>query len=200
MKAQPTLICIPDISGFSEFMSDADVELSAEVIPALLNNIIYSNEIGLKVSEIEGDAVLFFKQGHLPSLEQLVAQCKLFYAAFYRQLQELKESYKNPQRVNSLSRVLGLKIILHYGHAIAPVKVGSRIKLLGEDLIIAHRLLKNKVPFREYIILSETLTNAYKEEALDTHFVWGRLMQNEEEYPHTGIIKYSYIGLGALKE
>lgn len=129
MKAQPTLICIPDISGFSEFMSDADVELSAEVIPALLNNIIYSNEIGLKVSEIEGDAVLFFKQGHLPSLEQLVAQCKLFYAAFYRQLQELKESYKNPQRVNSLSGVLGLKIILHYGHAIAPVKVGSRINI-----------------------------------------------------------------------
>lgn len=199
MKAQPTLICIPDISGFSEFMSDADVELSAEVIPALLNNIIYSNEIGLKVSEIEGDAVLFFKQGNLPSLVDLVAQCKLFYEEFYRQLKNLKQSYADPEKVNTLSGVLGLKIILHYGREIAPIKVGSRIKLLGEDLIVAHRLLKNNVPFREYILLSESLINQYDDQIINQNFSWGKVTANEEDNPHTGKIKYSYIALGELR-
>ena len=79
MKASPTLICIPDISGFTEFMSDTDFELASKVIPSLLNNIIYSNEIGLKVSEIEGDAVLFYKTGEMPSLTKLYDQCVDFY-------------------------------------------------------------------------------------------------------------------------
>ena len=86
MKARPTLICIPDISGFTQFMSDMDFELTSKVIPALLNNIIYSNEIGLKVSEIEGDAVLFYRPGELPPFEKLVKQCKYFYTEFYKQL------------------------------------------------------------------------------------------------------------------
>jgi len=46
-------------------MSETDFELSSKIIPARLNPIIYTNEIGLKVSEIEGDTVLFFKTGKM---------------------------------------------------------------------------------------------------------------------------------------
>jgi hypothetical protein len=53
-------------------MSDTYFELSSKIIPALLNQIIYTNEIRLKVSEIEGDDVIFFKTGKMPSLQALI--------------------------------------------------------------------------------------------------------------------------------
>jgi hypothetical protein len=37
-------------------MKEVDINLSSQVISSLLNNIIYSNKIALKVSEIEGDS------------------------------------------------------------------------------------------------------------------------------------------------
>tara|TARA_R110002051_G_scaffold3333_1_gene17995 strand:- start:47 stop:385 length:339 start_codon:yes stop_codon:yes gene_type:complete len=88
MKTQPTLICIPDISGFTQFMSDTDIELSSIVIPSLLNKIIYANDIDLKVSEIEGDAVLFYRTGDLPPFDILIQQCRKFYIKFYEQLKD----------------------------------------------------------------------------------------------------------------
>ena len=183
MKGSPMLICIPDISGFTEFMSETNFELSSKIIPALLNQIIYTNEIGLKVSEIEGDAVLFFKTGEMPSLEKLIEQCRVFYTEFYTE---------------TIPEILGLKIILHYGKEIALTKVGNRIKLFGEDLIIAHKLLKNKIRMNEYLLLTEGLTNYYKEHNLDNQFDWGSLKQNSTEYEHVGEINYSYISLKPL--
>ncbi|RKN78714.1 DUF2652 domain-containing protein [Ulvibacterium marinum] len=200
MKAEPTLICIPDISGFTKFMREADFELSSKVIPSLLNQIIYSNEIGLKVSEIEGDAVLFYKMGELPTLKALVDQCRQFYLEFYEQLEVLRKRYGESDQAVMIPEMLGLKIVLHYGNEIAPVKVGTRIKLIGEDLIIAHKLLKNDVPLDEYILLSEALTDQYKNGALLRNFEWGELIERDVEYRHLGEINYSYIGLKPLLE
>lgn len=198
MKAQPTLICIPDISGFSEYMSEADFELSSKVIPSLLNKIVYANEIGLNVSEIEGDAVLFFKQGELPSFEALLSQCKKFYTEFYKLLSAFKNATVDSNEMLHTPDVLGLKIILHYGQEVAPVKVGSRIKLLGEDLITAHRLLKNGVPLPEYLLLSEELTSQYPEKKIAEQVALGALIYREEDYAHIGKVKYSYIPFDKL--
>lgn len=198
MKATPTLLCIPDISGFTEFMSGTDFDLSSKVIPTLLNKIIYSNKIGLKVSEIEGDAVLFFKTGKMPSIRKLIEQCENFYLEFYEQLQTLKSQFKDEKDAPKIPEVLGLKIILHYGEEVTSTKVGNRIKLFGEDLIVAHRLLKNKIRMDEYILISEGLSNYYKEHDLDKEFDWGELKKNYTEYDHVGKIHYHYINLKPL--
>ncbi|MFS4469761.1 DUF2652 domain-containing protein [Maribacter sp. 2210JD10-5] len=200
MKASPTLICIPDISGFTEFMSETDFELSSKVIPTLLNNIIYSNEIGLKVSEIEGDAVLFYKSGDMPSLSKLITQCEYFYTEFYKQLNSLREQYKKNKEAFNIPEILGLKIVLHFGEEVALTKVGNRIKLFGEDLIVAHRLLKNEIDLDEYLLLSEGLTNYYKEHDLKNGFDWGTLKEGATEYDHVGKIKYHFINLKPILE
>lgn len=198
MKGSPMLLCIPDISGFTEFMSETDFDLSSKVIPALLNQIIYTNEIGLKVSEIEGDAVLFFKTGEIPSLKKLVEQCQKFYIEFYKELEVLRKKYKTTSGADKIPEILGLKIILHYGKEVALTKVGNSIKLFGEDLIVAHRLLKNKIRMDEYLLLTEGLTNHYKQKELDEQFDWATLKENFTEYDHVGKIKYYYINLKPL--
>ena len=191
------LICIPDISGFTKFMSETDSELSSKVIPSLLNNIIYSNEIGLKVSEIEGDAVLFYRTGKLPSLKVLIDQSIHFYKEFYKQLNTLKETVDNNNRYET-PKTLGLKIILHYGQEIETVQIGKHIKLIGEDVIIAHKLLKNKVPKDEYLLIYENLLSQYNLKELDNKLFWGELKNGENAYEHLGEINYTYIDLVPL--
>lgn len=198
MIASPALICIPDISGFTAFMRSVDFEVSSEVIPALLNEIIYSNEINLKVSEIEGDAVLFFRKGTLPPFQELVDQCKLFYTQFYDKMDVLLKKFKDLHKGVEFPDILGLKIILHYGAEIGMVQIGNHIKLMGEDVITAHRLLKNNVPISEYILISDTLLEHYKKEAIEENFDWAQLTAEKLEIEHFGVIKYHYINLKPL--
>jgi Protein of unknown function (DUF2652) len=195
MKPSQALICIPDISGFTEFMRSVDIDVSSQVIPSLLNEIIYSNKIDLKVSEIEGDAVLFFKKGELPAFQDLIDQCKLFYTKFYEKMDVWLKEFKESNQNIDFPEMLGLKIILHYGDEIGMVQIGNHIKLMGEDVITAHRLLKNNVPINEYLLVSNALLERYKEDKVDKNFDWAQLQSKELEVEHLGTIQYHYIDL-----
>ncbi len=197
MKGQPTLICIPDISGFTEFMSQTDFELSSKVIPPLLNNIIYSNEIELKISEIEGDAVLFFRTGEPPSFKTLIEQCTNFYTEFYKQILSLQKEYSDTEQAFKIPKILGLKIILHYGDEIGITPIGKRMKLMGQGVIIAHRLLKNDIPLDEYILISDALLNRYKT-GKDETFIRNALTSGEINESHLGKIGFHYIDFASL--
>ncbi|MGJ8666772.1 MAG: DUF2652 domain-containing protein [Patiriisocius sp.] len=200
MESSPTLLCIPDISGFTEYMRNANFEISSQVIPALLNEIIYSNELNLKVSEIEGDAVLFFRRGELPNLSDLINQCKLFYTQFYERMNTLFEKYKHENLDANFPEILGLKIVLHYGKEIGMVPIGTHIKLMGEDVITAHRLLKNDVPTDEYLLISDDLLSHYKKQKIEEEFDWAQLKSGEQEIEHLGTLKYHYINLKPLSK
>tara|TARA_R110002020_G_scaffold167562_10_gene355925 strand:- start:111 stop:743 length:633 start_codon:yes stop_codon:yes gene_type:complete len=195
METKPTLLCIPDISGFTKFMRDVDFQLSSEVIPALLNKIIYSNSINFKVSEIEGDAVLFFRSGDLPSIEDLIDQCKSFHKEFYNQIEVLKKKHRKNADANSIPEILGLKIILHYGPEIGMAQIGNHIKLMGADVITAHRLLKNDLPLDEYILISDDLLDQYKNQKVNENYNWNRLKQSSIDVEHLGKVKFGYIRL-----
>ncbi|WP_142786347.1 DUF2652 domain-containing protein [Changchengzhania lutea] len=192
------LICIPDISGFTQFMSETNSELSSKVIPALLNEIIYSNEIGLKVSEIEGDAVLFYRRGKLPPLKQLISQCVRFYVQFYKKLGELVDTHSDEKESYKIPETLGLKIILHFGTEVETVQIGKHIKLMGEDVIIAHRLLKNDIEKKEYLLLSNDLLKYYNMDHLDGNLYWSELKDGGHIYEHLGEIGYTYVDLKPL--
>jgi hypothetical protein len=53
------LLFIPDISGFSQFVNEVELEHSRFIIQQLLEVLIRANDSGLQISEIEGDAILF---------------------------------------------------------------------------------------------------------------------------------------------
>ena len=199
MKPAPTLLCIPDISGFTRFMHDVDIEVSSQVIPSLLNKIIYSNTLNLKVSEIEGDAVLFYRTGELPNFVDLVNQCKNFYTEFYQQMKVLLDTFKKTHSDIDFPEILGLKIILHYGPEIGMVQIGNRIKLMGEDVITAHRLLKNDVPIDEYLLISEQLINQYDTAKINGSFDWAKVKSGVLREADLGNLNYRYINLKPLQ-
>ncbi|KAB2841802.1 MAG: DUF2652 domain-containing protein, partial [Melioribacteraceae bacterium] len=107
-------IYIPDISGFSNFVNEIEILHGQEITGELLEEIIDSNEIGLEVSEIEGDAVLFFKIGEPVPVNQIYEQSVNILKRFNRKKKEIQE--KRICRCNACSSVksLKLKFILHY--------------------------------------------------------------------------------------
>jgi len=60
-QSKAGLLCIADISGFTHFVRNTDLESGSSITQALMKAIIDSNILGLQVSEIEGDAVFFYK-------------------------------------------------------------------------------------------------------------------------------------------
>ena len=61
------LLFIPDISGFTNFVANAEIEHSRHIIQELLEVLIESNKLGLEISEVEGDAILFTNSGIYPN-------------------------------------------------------------------------------------------------------------------------------------
>jgi len=80
------LLFIPDISGFSRFVSETEIDHSRLIIQELLEILINANQIGLEVSEIEGDAILFYKFGEPPELKELYKQVEKMFCEFHRNL------------------------------------------------------------------------------------------------------------------
>ncbi|MCK5701176.1 MAG: DUF2652 domain-containing protein [Cyclobacteriaceae bacterium] len=85
-NSKSTLLYIPDISGFTDFVNKTEISHSRHIISELLEIIIDSDKFGMSVSEIEGDAVLFFKED-IPSVSDLIEQCQLTFKNFHTHLQ-----------------------------------------------------------------------------------------------------------------
>lgn len=193
----PALICIPDITGFTRFMVETNLEFSRKIIPPLLRNIVTSNTLNLKVGEVEGDAILFYRFGALPSFKELVDQCKNFYINFTQQLESLKNEFPDQFAKYTSSNKLALKIILHAAE-MTSTYIEGMIKLIGEDVVAVHKLLKNSIKDSEYILMTEKLLSNYPENEITEALNWFKAEKSEDEYEYIGTIKYRHITLEPL--
>lgn len=186
----PGLFFIPDIGGFTRFVNETEIRHSQHIIAELLEVIIQATDKTFEVSEIEGDAVLFFRPEEKPVLIDLE---NLAHTIFNRFNQHLK--YYQRDRVchcgacSSVSN-LSLKFIFHYG-LLSTLAVGERIKLSGRDVIVAHRFLKNSLSIRDYILISSELaqkSTTGPEELQD--YVLGH-----EQFDGLGVLSYYFMPL-----
>lgn len=156
---QEAVIFIPDISGFTSFVSASDTEHTQKITALLLESILDNNVLDFEISEIEGDAVLFYKLNPPFTVNEIDHQCHKMFQAFHEVLDEFKTKDCHCQACKKLNE-LSLKFIVHYG-TLGSIMVKNYCKLFGKDLIIAHRLLKNNIKSKEYILLTEAFTNRF---------------------------------------
>jgi hypothetical protein len=188
------LILIPDITGFTRFMAENDIEFSRKIIPPLLRNIVNSNMLNLKVGEIEGDAVVFYRFGTLPHFKALADQCTAFYVNFNEQLKALMLQYADDFNKYVSSNRLSLKVVAHSA-LMTSTHIEGFPKLIGEDMVVVHKLLKNSIKEPEYILLTEKLLSKYSSEEVYEVFNPDKIKAGMDEYEYIGKIKYSYIVL-----
>jgi len=153
-----SLLFIPDISGFTQFVQNTEIEHSQHVISELLEILINSNTQGLKLAEVEGDALFFYKENEIPSQEKLLAQIETMFTAFYTHLKLLEKNRICPCNACATAPDLQLKIIVHCGD-LQFITVQEERKPFGQSVIEAHRLLKNSIESNNYALLSVALSN-----------------------------------------
>lgn len=146
------ILFIPDISGFTKFVSSIDIDTGMHITQSLLQVIVEHNTLQMEVSEIEGDAVLFYKFGSAIPLTELFHAFKKMQAAFNCRYAAFTKQY-------NLQVKLSLKIIVHYGD-ILRYNIHGFNKLYGQAIIEAHRLLKTGNLAEGYILVSEDYTKA----------------------------------------
>ncbi|WP_299442785.1 DUF2652 domain-containing protein [uncultured Aquimarina sp.] len=152
-----SLLFIPDISGYTQFVQTTEVEHSQHVIAELLEILIKANTQKLRLAEVEGDALFFYKEGEVPSQEKLLAQIETMFTAFYSHLKLLEKNRVCPCNACAKAPNLQLKIIAHCGE-LQFITVQEKRKPFGQVVIEAHRLLKNSIPSDNYTLLSEKLS------------------------------------------
>ncbi len=187
---QNALLFVPDISGFTQFINNRELQHLHYLIAELLEILIESNRINLKVHEIEGDAILFYRLGESPSVSEIVEQSRNMYIAFHKHLKKYGVSRICNCAVCSTVSKLTLKTIVHYG-SLSFHKIQDREKIFGPDVIKVHRLLKNDIPYNEYILLTESLE---KETSTDKIENWVSWEKGSTSYD-VGEVTYRYTSL-----
>ncbi len=191
-----SLIFIPDISGFTKFVNNTEINHAKHIIEELLEVIIDANEIGLELSEIEGDALLFYRRGKAPTAAELLAQVQRMYVKFHGHLKRYETARICSCGACCQTNDLRLKFIAHFGD-VAEKQVKDRSKLFGKDVIVAHRLLKNQVKSDEYSLFSDNLVRACATWMSLPEVAWSDVTQGEEELD-TGTTKYCFVELEPL--
>lgn len=195
-SAQPTLLFIPDISGFTEFVNQTELVHSQHIIEELLEILIDANEIDLEVSEIEGDAILFYRNGMSPTAAELLAQVQRMFVKFHAHL-KLYDSHRICQCGACCGAInLSLKFIVHYGET-GTNQVKSHSKLFGKDVIVAHRLLKNEVPHRDYVLFTDQLINSCSSWVEVDQASWAEPEHASEAFD-LGTVNYCFVSLQPL--
>ena len=155
------ILLVSDISGYTDFVRQHTRSAShaRQITVRLLKAIVSASSPPLSVAELEGDAVFFYALGseeEVPGLaEQVKNQIPRFFRAFTKELRVLSSGPQCSCHACAAIGALRLKQVLHAGE-VAVEKIGRFEKLFGLAVIIVHRMLKNSVPAREYLMVSES--------------------------------------------
>jgi hypothetical protein len=194
----PSLIFIPDISGFTEFVTHTEIRHSKHILTELLEIIIDDNVLSMKVSEIEGDAVLFYRIGEAPSLTEIVGQVRKMFVDFHTHLKIIQRDNVCQCGACRSAINLTLKFIAHYG-TVNETTIGNFSKIIGGDVILTHRLLKNKIDSREYLLITEQLWKSSKA-GKDTLFELEPFTDHMEEIENFENINLKYSTLSYIRD
>src|SRR5258708_39093688 len=77
---------LPDISGYTEFLTKTELVHSSHIINELLEAILAANRGDFVLSEVEGDALLLYHKGKPIEADALVRQCLSMFESFHTQL------------------------------------------------------------------------------------------------------------------
>lgn len=159
MKLARVVLVLVDISGYTRFIVDRSLALAhAEtIVTTLVEAVVARSRRPLRLNKLQGDAALLFAAlgaAEGEAAKDAFAQVRGFFESFVQARQRLIEQRGNCGcEACSNIAALELKAFLHCGE-IAIKRVSGREELAGEPVILLHRLLKNSLSERCYVLAS----------------------------------------------
>ncbi len=142
--AQPTTFLIADISGYTGYLADVELDHAQDILADLIGAVVTALRPGFRLAKLEGDAAFTYAAAEKVDGSMLLDTIERCYFGFRRRRRDVRQATSCD--CNACVRIpdLNLKFVVHHGSAILQ-KVAGRQELLGSDVIVVHRLLKNEV-------------------------------------------------------
>jgi len=197
MSEKNSLLFLPDISGFTNFVNSTASEHSQHIIAELLELLIDNQELDLTLADIEGDAIFYYKYQYIPTQEELFNQAKKMFVNFHSHLKLYDERRICQCGACCSASNLTLKFFAHVGE-LDFIKIKEDTKPYGKDVIVAHRLMKNDVPIDDYLLISQGVFDAW---GIDEITIPTELkgIKGHSVYD-LGKVDYQYFELSPLKK
>lgn len=144
-KTQNGYLMLADISGYTSFVAQTEIEHADIALSFLLEAIIEKLNGMFTIAKLEGDAVFaYMEESRLQEGKAMLDVIDQSYTAFRDKAAALFAQATCPCRACLAIPTLDLKFILHHGEYVVQQVAGIR-DLLGTDVNLVHRLLKNGV-------------------------------------------------------
>jgi uncharacterized protein YndB with AHSA1/START domain len=145
-KTEQGYLVLADISGYTSFLASTELDHAHEILTELLQLIVDTLTPVLTLSKLEGDAVFAYSPAsRLPRGETVLELIEASYVAFRSRLDSMHRRTTCTCEACRAIPKLDLKFIAHYGEYILQNPIAGLRELVGSDVNLAHRLMKNHI-------------------------------------------------------
>jgi hypothetical protein len=161
--AQPICFLIADISGYTGYLADVELDHAQDILADLVGAVVTALRPNFRLAKLEGDAAFTYMTTEKIDGSMLLDTIERCYFGFRRRRRDVRQATSCD--CNACARIpdLDLKFVVHHGNAILH-KVAGRQELVGPDVIVVHRLLKNDVVetagINAYALISQACIDA----------------------------------------
>ena len=159
LQPEPVCLLIADISGYTAYLAGVELDHSQDILADLIGTVVTALRPTFRLAKLEGDAAFVFAPAANLDGSLLLDTIERCYFGFRRRRRDVRQA--TSCTCNACVRIpnLNLKFVIHHGLALRH-RIAGREELLGQDVIIVHRLLKNEVVERLGISAYALLTQA----------------------------------------
>lgn len=186
-QVQQGIIHIADISGYTAFLNESELEHAQESLQSLIEVLIENTKLPLVISRLEGDAVISYAvDGSFLQGASVLEMIESSYITFRKALDLMVVN--TTCTCNACRNIpnLDLKFFIHHG-SFALQQLPAYTELVGSDVNTAHRLTKNHVReatgFNAYALFTQAAI-----EALGIQELAGSMQPLQETYDVIGTV------------
>jgi Protein of unknown function (DUF2652)/Polyketide cyclase / dehydrase and lipid transport len=186
MASESACLLIADISGYTGYLAGVEIDHAQDILADLMGTIVSALRPGFRLAKLEGDAAFTYAITDRIDGSLLLDTIERCYFGFRRRRRDVRQA--TSCECNACMRIpdLNLKFVVHHG-TILRQRVAGRDELLGSDVIVAHRLLKNSVVettgIEAYALFSQACVDA-----MDVDVVALGMQPMSETYDHIGAV------------
>src|SRR5476651_623586 len=142
--AQPMCLLIADISGYTSYLAGVELDHAQDILADLIGTVVTALRPNFRLAKLEGDAAFTFAPADTVDGTLLLDTIERCYFGFRRRRRDVRQA--TACECNACVRIpdLNLKFVVHNGLSVHH-KMAGRDELMGSDVIVVHRLLKNHV-------------------------------------------------------
>lgn len=140
-------LVIADISGYTGYLAGVELDHAQDVLADLIETMVGALRPPFNLSKLEGDAAFVYLAE--PEVDGLHLQniIESTYFEFRRRQRNIVQSSICECDACAKIRDLDLKFVVHHGQ-VAKQEMSGQEELVGRDVILVHRLLKNEAESR----------------------------------------------------